>query len=493
MGDRTPEPSLLTIPDPSDLSRVFFPNLDAPLTIQPWVGPVEVQEATDGTRGRCLVVVQPVRAGDCLFVTPPTLSVDVGDVAAAWVEQYQQSVVENTLDCLTEQALVNAMRVCLDDVQSATARSFLSLRGGPATSFAQSSASLQTLIQSTSVSLLLGNDTQPLLDDVIVSDEYLLAIVRKNAFGPDALLSYTNIEQSWRTTALNAPTPLDLSRLSLPPRLLGLFPLAAMINHSCVGNAVRVLVDDVMVVHATTDLPAGTELVWSYGPPTTPFAQRNTRLRAHYGFVCDCPRCQRERAAYRTDGLGALLRAAERATVARIDSRGDDDDDKSSSLSSLLQQWETQIWAHPALSNQNQRYLRVGAAQVYIQYLNQALRGLPTSNSDKTQLVLRQTELLHTCMQLHLAFCACHYASTEHLSILHLCYQLASALHVANSDHTSPTLSKVRFWTEQLKKTHMVRYGSLGENVDYVRKMMQHTRTVLRNRNGINLVAHKFV
>jgi hypothetical protein len=74
-----------------------------------------------------------------------------------------------------------------------------------------------------------------------------------------------------------------------------------------------------------------------------------------------------------------------------------------------------------------------------------------------------------------------------------LCYQLASALHVANSDHTSPTLSKVRFWTEQLKKTHMVRYGSLGENVDYVRKMMQHTRTVLRNRNGINLVAHKFV
>lgn len=51
----------------------------------------------------------------------------------------------------------------------------------------------------------------------------------------------------------------------------------------------------------------------------------------------------------------------------------------------------------------------------------------------------------------------------------------------------------LRFWTEQLKRVIMIRYGSVGHDIDTVRRLMQHTRTVLRNSNGMELVHHKFI
>ena len=76
--------------------------------------------------------------------------------------------------------------------------------------------------------------------------------------------------------------------------------------------------------------------------------------------------------------------------------------------------------------------------------------------------------------------------------ILHLCYELVAQMH-AQTGSSSTTLPKVRFWTEQLKRAHMIRYGSLGNDIHHVRQAMQHSRVVLRQTNGWKKVTLNFL
>ena len=69
--------------------------------------------------------------------------------------------------------------------------------------------------------------------------------------------------------------------------------------------------------------------------------------------------------------------------------------------------------------------------------------------------------------------------------MLHLCYELAA--------RQADAQAKVRFWTEQLKRAHMLRYGNLGQEIDFVRRVLQHSRTVLRQANGWNAVEYSFL
>jgi len=146
------------------------------------------------------------------------------------------------------------------------------------------------------------------------------------------------------------------------------------------------------------------------------------------------------------------------------------------------------------MSNESKRYCRIGYLNFYMDYLNKSLENLqqqevingPT-NSDATR-----EELLKLGMQLHFAFCSCHSASTAHLSILHMCYELASILH-SRSLNKNKTIIQVRYWTEQLKNTHMIRYGALGNDLSQVRNIMKHTQNVLRNRNSLETASYEFI
>jgi hypothetical protein len=53
-------------------------------------------------------------------------------------------------------------------------------------------------------------------------------------------------------------------------------------------------------------------------------------------------------------------------------------------------------------------------------------------------------------------------------------------------------MPKVRFWADQLKRAHMIRYGGLGQDVQVVRRVLQHSRTVLRQKNGWKTVDYAF-
>ena len=62
--------------------------------------------------------------------------------------------------------------------------------------------------------------------------------------------------------------------------------------------------------------------------------------------------------------------------------------------------------------------------------------------------------------------------------VLHLCYELAA--------RQADAQAKVRFWTEQLKRAHMLRYGNLGQEIDFVRRVLQQA-------NGWNAVEYSFL
>lgn len=125
--------------------------------------------------------------------------------------------------------------------------------------------------------------------------------------------NYDAIAQCWSTQKQSHET--------FYTRMLGIYPLAAMINHSCCPNAVRVFgripstTDDdttkivgnvhvpiiqgreVMIVHANAAIHKGTEISWSYLPPSTPFVACREMLKSEYGFTCECVRCVKEEEA----------------------------------------------------------------------------------------------------------------------------------------------------------------------------------------------------
>lgn len=75
------------------------------------------------------------------------------------------------------------------------------------------------------------------------------------AFGPD-FLNYERIAKQWDEYEE------ERDQCQFVPNLLGIFPLAAMLNHSCSGNAVRTYSNGIMIVHASKAITANEEILW---------------------------------------------------------------------------------------------------------------------------------------------------------------------------------------------------------------------------------------
>ena len=100
--------------------------------------------------------------------------------------------------------------------------------------------------------------------------------------------------------------------------------------------------------------------------------------------------------------------------------------------------------------------------------------------------------ILESASQLHFSFVMANvHGSTEHISLLHLCLELAQSIEGTQRDESGN--KRTRFWTEQLKQAHLVRFGALGNDIDSVRKIMQHTKIVLRQKDGFIKSPLKFL
>ena len=263
-----------------------------------------------------------------------------------------------------------------------------------------------------------------------------------------------------------------------------------MLNHSCVANAIRTYVNGTMIVHACQTIQPGTEVVWSYIPPTQVFAERRRALKRRHGFLCKCERCLVEAKELRRDILPSnvklALEEARKWNDVLIDVSTCENVLKRQLCGAFVNLDET-LFKSTSLSNHVKRHLRVGYTNLHFNYFNAMLSANGTSGSNAQQA---QELVLNAATQLHFAFCASNNASTEHLSVLHLCYELMSVIHQTNRDATK---NQVKFWTEAMKKTHMTRYGEMGSDLEAVRKCLVHTRTILRQRDGFLKTQFRFL
>ena len=446
-GTMAPQPLVC---DPKDVSELLFDDRgsrDDDQKTEPYIGPIQVSwmtssatsKSTDETqqhpKQRGLFTTRDVKAGELLFATPPTVDAPADDVVTLWKKE--NSSGERSLERIAEEVLVEHMRhALLDDSQKAIGGSFACLTGS---SLSQD----KTLPSFDTLNGLEHSDE----DLPPFSNKDLLQLVRSNAFGPDGLCSYKFMEDTLRRQ--------DTGSSYCPPRLLGMYPLAAMINHSCLANAIRVFnVRGVMVVHASADIPKGKEIVWSYISPTQSLPQRQSILRQQYSFSCLCSRCQEEDV-----GLYKLDNPQVSATLCQLESAIQQKNSPGS-----LQLLES-LQKTKDVSNTVKRYLRVAYLPTYLQHLNSNSTGNPEM-------------LLLLGMHLHLACLGAHHASTEHFSVVHYCYATASRLHSTATDK-SKTLPKLKYWTEQLKQLHMIRFGNMGHNLERVRQVMKLTRELV--------------
>ncbi|KAJ4245047.1 hypothetical protein NW762_014256 [Fusarium torreyae] len=73
----------------------------------------------------------------------------------------------------------------------------------------------------------------------------------------------------------------------------GLWLLASKINHSCIGNCRRSFIGDMQIIRAATDLPAGTELLFSYRYPSALESYQDVQKQLRgWGFECQCELCK---------------------------------------------------------------------------------------------------------------------------------------------------------------------------------------------------------
>ncbi|KAJ4141746.1 hypothetical protein NW768_000963 [Fusarium equiseti] len=74
---------------------------------------------------------------------------------------------------------------------------------------------------------------------------------------------------------------------------VGVWLLAARINHSCVGNCRRSFIGDMQIIRAARDIPADTELTFPYRPTTHSESYQDVQKGlAKWGFKCDCELCK---------------------------------------------------------------------------------------------------------------------------------------------------------------------------------------------------------
>lgn len=99
----------------------------------------------------------------------------------------------------------------------------------------------------------------------------------------------------------------------------GIWTHASYINHSCISNARRAFIGNMMIVRASCDIGAGTEISFRYKNPDEYPDARSTKdldeIFKNWGFVCGCALCLDARA---TNAVVFKKRRKLRADLKRV-------------------------------------------------------------------------------------------------------------------------------------------------------------------------------
>lgn len=114
---------------------------------------------------------------------------------------------------------------------------------------------------------LIGEDG-PVVDTFQIHD-----LICRNAFGPGP------VDPSQNEDARHAST--------------GLWLLAATANHSCLANATKEFIGDMLILRAARPIATGEEITHCYDE-SSDYDSRREKLEITWGFKCHCPLCEAE-------------------------------------------------------------------------------------------------------------------------------------------------------------------------------------------------------
>ncbi|KAL6759949.1 hypothetical protein V8C86DRAFT_2564301 [Haematococcus lacustris] len=113
-------------------------------------------------------------------------------------------------------------------------------------------------------------------------------------------LSLEELARVLRFNAITLPSTdpvLARCRNEATQVVTGLWPEAALLNHSCVPNTSACCIGGRLVIRTTASVYSGDELTLNYlgtRGACQPLMARRLQLRQRWGFWCECPRCRRE-------------------------------------------------------------------------------------------------------------------------------------------------------------------------------------------------------
>ena len=121
------------------------------------------------------------------------------------------------------------------------------------------------------------------LDSPEFSVENIRGIAVKKAFACTLKGSTNAVDESERISCL-------LSGAAT----YGMWFVPSLLNHSCVGNVVRIVKGEILVLKVFKDVKAGEELVMSLfdGNYRKTYGERKKILKAEHGYVCHCAMCK---------------------------------------------------------------------------------------------------------------------------------------------------------------------------------------------------------
>lgn len=214
-----------------------------------------------------------------LFCNPNCLSMAVSSTHSPWVCQSLsnlESCPQLIGECLDRQAQARFLVAAynLAALSPSDFQTLLSLQGSIDAIDAGTAQFLHSVISS------LCASSKPVDGFSVELTAALLAKDKLNAFGLMEQFS-ENKERSVRA--------------------YGIYPKASFFNHDCLPNACRFdYVDSAsdrntdIIVRMIHDVPEGREICLSYFPVNENYKSRQKRLSEDYGFVCECDRCKVE-------------------------------------------------------------------------------------------------------------------------------------------------------------------------------------------------------
>ena len=116
-------------------------------------------------------------------------------------------------------------------------------------------------------------------------------IISFNVFGCplSSLASYTKARDQY-------PPLADKTTEQKAYHSCGIWVHASYINHSCTSNARRAFIGNMMIVRASRDMEAGTEITFWYQSPDGVSAKVSHEKHKQWGFICGCAICLDTRA-----------------------------------------------------------------------------------------------------------------------------------------------------------------------------------------------------